>query len=339
MTEADHDVDYDDFDHYLSDVLDAVRAKDDGEVLEVPRQLAEADPELLAIGLCTVEGEVHSAGDDDHAFTIQSVSKAFAYALACEDHGIEAVLEKVDVEPSGEAYNVISVEPGSKRPRNPMINAGAMTIHALVHGVESSNEERIEVLLDRFSTMAGRRLEVDEDAFEDEFRQTHRNLAIAHMLRAEGVMPDDPVDVVRGYTKQCSILVTVRDLAAMAGTLATGGRQPITGERVVSHEVARHTLSVMATCGMYDSAGDWLSDIGIPAKSGVSGSITGAIPGRAGLAVYSPRLDQHGTSVRGQLALDRLTEQLGLHVFDDPLREDTLWRRLCDKAERERVVG
>lgn len=316
------------FDEYLACTLDDLRDDDGGEVHTVPRALAETDPDHFAAALCTPDGEVHAAGDDEVEFTIQSVSKAFVYALALEEHGIEGVLEHVDVEPSGEAYHVISVEPGSQRPSNPMINAGALTTHALVSPSRPDSESRVRLILERLSAMAGRELRVDEDAAEDELRQAHRNLAIAHMLRAEGVMPDEPQEVVRGYTWQCSILVTVRDLAMMAATLANGGYHPVTNEQVVSVPVARHTLSVMTTCGMYDSAGDWMSEIGIPAKSGVAGSIMGALPGRAGLAVWSPRLDPHGTSVRGQAVCERLSDELDLHLLDDPTRQGTLWDRL-----------
>ena len=316
------------FDEYLTATLDAVQDEAGGEVHEVPQALADADPGLLAAALCTTDGEVHAAGDADHETTIQSVSKAFVYALTLEQHGIGEVLRAVDVEPSGEAYNVISVEAESKRPRNPMINAGALAVHALVGDRDLDEDERVEIIRAKLSAMAGRDLIIDEEAAEDELGQAHRNLAIAHMLKAEGVLPDSPVDVVRGYTRQCSILVTARDLAVMAATLANGGHRPGTDEQIVSIPVARHTLSVMATCGMYTAAGDWMSEIGIPAKSGVSGAIMGALPGRAGIATYAPRLDKHGTSVRGRAIFERLSDELDLHLLDDPHRQDTLWERL-----------
>lgn len=319
------------FDEYLARTLDELRDEAGGEVEQVPAALAEADPGLFGAALCTTDGEIHSAGDDEHEFTIQSVSKAFVYAIALEENGIGEVLRAVDVEPSGEAYNVVSVEPGSKRPRNPMINAGALTIHGLVAGAKAKPEERVDRIVERLSAMAGRKLTVDEDAAKDELAQANRNLAIAHMLRAEDVLPDDPFEVVTGYTRQCSILVTVRDLATMAATLANGGYRPGTEEQIVPVHVARQAMSVMMTCGMYDSAGDWMSEIGIPAKSGIAGSIVGALPGRAGLATYSPRLDAHGTSVRGRAAFERLSDELDLHLLDDPHRQDTLWHRLSKK--------
>jgi glutaminase len=318
------------FDAYLRETLDAVRSHTGGEVFQVPEALATADPDLLAVAICSTEGVTYAAGDADHEFTIQSVAKAFVYALALQQHGTDGVLERVDVEPSGEAYNVISVEPGSNRPRNPMINAGALTIHALVQGAQADSAERVAYILEQLSAMAGRELSIDEEAASDELKQADRNRAIAYMLRAEEVMPDDAEDVVQGYTRQCSILVSVRDLAMMAATLANGGTQPLTGEKVLSRSATRQALSVMTTCGMYDSAGDWMSDVGIPAKSGVAGSIMGAVPGRGGLAAYSPRLDPHGTSVRGEQVFERLSDELGMHLLDDPSRGEARWRALAE---------
>ncbi|WP_170236171.1 glutaminase A [Marihabitans asiaticum] len=313
---------------YLAETLDAVRDDERGTVHQVPQALAEADPDLLAACLCTTEGSLFAAGNVDHELTVQSVAKAFVYALAIEEHGVEEVLARVDVEPSGEAFDVLSVEPETKRPRNPMINAGAMVVHGLIGGVAVDWQERERIILDGLSRLAGRELSIDTEAADDELAQAHRNLALAHLLRAEGVMEDSPEDVVTGYTRQCSVLVTPRDLAVMAATLATGGRQPITGEQVLCLATTRHVLSVMTTCGMYDSAGDWMSQVGIPAKSGVSGLIMGAIPGRFGLATLSPRLDGHGTSRRGEAIFTRASRELDLHLLTDPTGHDEQWRTL-----------
>lgn len=320
---------------YLDDTLTEVRRDGDGDPnpQRAPKEAAPpADPDLLTVAVCTTDGQVCSAGDRGHVFPLQSVSKAFVYALVLEQHGIPAVLDRVDVEPSGEAYDILSLEEGSKRPDNPMINAGAMTIHSLL-GPEGTNEDtRVRLLVEGLSRMAGRDLDLDENAAADELAGGHRNLAIAHLLRAENILPDDPLEVVRGYLRQCWVRVTVEDLATMAATLANSGVQPCTGERVVSDEVARHTLSVMMTCGMYDSAGDWMSEVGIPAKSGVSGAIMGALPGRVGLAAFSPKLDPHGTSVRSQAVFERLADDLGLHLLDDPRRREAEWKRLVSGA-------
>ena len=298
---------------WLAEVLDQCDG-DSGEVADYIPELAQADPDRFGAALGTVRGHVYAVGHTEVEFSIQSISKPFTYASALADRGLDAVLEKIDVEPSGDAFNEISLEPSTGRPRNPMINAGAIAAHALVEG--GSSEVRVERLLDLYSRLAGRRLHVDEDVFESEMGSAHRNLAIAHMLRTVGAIDDDPVDVVRGYTRQCSIGVTVTDLARMAATLANAGADPIAGERVLDPSLCRQVLSVMASCGMYDAAGDWFSSVGIPAKSGVSGGIIGVLPGQVGIAVFSPRLDRHGNSARGVQLFERLSRDMGLHLME-----------------------
>lgn len=294
---------------YLTEVLDACGADDSGSPAAYIPEFAAADPDRLALGLCTVDGTAYAVGDADAAFSIQSISKPFAYALALADLGLEAVLGRVGVEPSGEAFNELSLEQGSGRPLNPMINAGALTVHGLV------GPDRVRAGLAAF---AGRDLAVDAAVRDSELATADRNRAIAFMLRSHGVLDADAQEVVAGYTEQCALLVDVGDLAVMAATLAGGGRQPVTGEQVVPRWVARQVLSVMATCGMYDAAGDWFTSVGIPAKSGVSGGLIGALPGRAGLAALSPRLDRHGNSVRGVQVFERLSADMGMHLMDVP---------------------
>ena len=265
-----------------------------------------------------VDGELYASGDTDSLFTIQSISKPFVYALALADRGFEKVLDKVGVEPSGEPFNEISLEDSSGRPLNPMINAGAITTHSLV-GTETMNRaERMERVISGLSAFAGRSLDVDEAVYSSEIEHAHRNLAIAHMLRSHDILTENPTGVVEGYTRQCSLLVTVQDLAMMAATLANYGIQPVTGEQVVPKTVVRQVLSVMFTCGMYNAAGDWATQVGIPAKSGVGGGIIGAIPGQLGLATFSPRLDVHGNSVRGVSLFERFSSDMGMHVMNIP---------------------
>src|SRR5690606_8705032 len=180
---------------------------------------------------------------------------------------------------SGESFNEISLDRETGRPPNPMVNAGALATHDLVEGTGDARDRRVQDFLSR---AAGRDLSVDEKVFASERKSAHRNLALAHLLAAAGHLQGDPEDVVDGYLRQCAIQVTVRDLAAMASTLANGGIQPETGEQVMEQWVARQVLSVMATCGMYDSAGDWMSTVGLPAKSGISGGIIGVLPGQVG---------------------------------------------------------
>lgn len=306
---------------YLTEVLDVCGGDGGGELAAYIPELAQADPNRFAMALATVDGAVYGVGDDDVRFSIQSISKPFAYALAIADHGLEAVLEKVGVEPSGDAFNELSLEIGTGRPFNPMINAGALTVHALL------DDERV---LRGFSAFAGRELEVDDEVFTSELETADRNRAIAFMLRSHGIVEEDAQEVVEGYTRQCSLLVDVKDLALMAATLANGGVQPVTGQRVVPHEVTRHVMAVMATCGMYDAAGDWFTSVGIPAKSGVAGGLIGALPGQVGLATFSPRLDKHGNSVRGVQVFERLSSDMGMHLMEVPPPARSLIRERTD---------
>ena len=303
---------------YLDEVLQSVAADRTGMLANYIPELAEVDPERLGASIAMVDGELYASGDTDSLFTIQSISKPFVYALALADRGFERVLDKVGVEPSGEPFNEISLEDSSGRPLNPMINAGAITTHSLV-GTETMNRaERMERVISGLSAFAGRSLDVDEAVYSSEIEHAHRNLAIAHMLRSHDILTENPAGVVEGYTRQCSLLVTVQDLAMMAATLANYGIQPVTGEQVVPKTVVRQVLSVMFTCGMYNAAGDWATQVGIPAKSGVGGGIIGAVPGQLGLATFSPRLDVHGNSVRGVSLFERFSSDMGMHVMNIP---------------------
>ncbi|MFD4767807.1 glutaminase [Streptomyces niveus] len=300
---------------YLDEVLDSLRDDTSGANADYIPELAEADPERFGMALTTTLGRTYAAGDADTEFSIQSISKPFAYAAAIIDRGLDRVLDAVGVEPSGEAFNELSLEGGTHRPKNPMINAGAITTHSLLVGAEAGPDDRVERAVTFFSRLAGRDLRVDERVCASELGSAHRNLALAYMLRTYGILDGDVPSVVEGYTRQCSILVSVRDLSVMAATLATGGVQPVTGERVMDPSVARHVMAVMAAAGMYDAAGDWLTRVGIPAKSGVAGGIVGVLPDMVGIGTFSPRLDSIGNSQRGRRAFERLSQDMGMHLF------------------------
>ncbi|WP_151523662.1 glutaminase A [Serinicoccus kebangsaanensis] len=284
-----------------------------GEVAAYIPELAAADPDRFALCLASVDGQVYEVGEADHRYSIQSMSKPFTYALGLHDQGVEAVARKVDVEPSGDAFNEISVSPDTGRPKNPMINAGAITASSLVSG--DSGDARFARALEWYGRFAGRELELDTSIYSSELGTAHRNRAIAHMLREFGILEGDPEEVLDQYVRQCSVAVDTRDLALMAATLANGGRQPRTGEQVLDPTLVEHVLSVMTTCGMYDAAGDWVTAVGIPAKSGVSGGIIGILPGQVGLAVFSPRLDAHGNSARGVALFERMSTDMELHLM------------------------
>ncbi|MBP2437789.1 glutaminase A [Microbacterium amylolyticum] len=297
----------------LSDLLEQVRGEDHGgAVADYIPELAKADPNLFGIAASTVFGRTYATGDTTHEFTIQSISKAFVYALVVDEHGIDDVRSHVGVEPSGAPFNAISFD-SAGRPMNPMINLGAITATSLLG--QGGADERFDSIRLGLSRFAGRGLQLDEAVYRSEASTGDRNHALGSLSRAEGMLRGAVDDVVDAYFRQCSVLVNVTDLAVMASTLAAGGVNPVTGDRVVGDEAARHTLSVMSSSGMYDRSGDWMVDVGMPAKSGVGGGIVAITPGKFGIGVFSPPLDAVGNSARGVAALKHLAHEFGFHPF------------------------
>jgi glutaminase len=301
---------------YLRDLHQRFRALGEGAVATYIPELARADPGWFGISVATADGRVYEVGDTRQPFTIQSISKPFVYGLALEDRGKQAVLGRIGVEPTGDAFNEISLESSTGRPRNPMINAGAITATSLVAG--HSQEDRWERILALFSMYAGRSLTLNEVVYRSERGTGHRNRAISHMLRNFDMIERDPEPDLDLYFRQCSIDVTCRDLSIMAATLATGGSNPLTRERALRPSNVDEVLSVMTTCGMYDYAGEWVYRVGLPAKSGVAGGILAVLPGQLGIGVFSPPLDERGNSVRGVAVCEALSEDLELHFLRAP---------------------
>ncbi|APF41285.1 glutaminase A [Neomicrococcus aestuarii] len=298
---------------YLDALHEELHGLTDGTPYQGIPSTAVADPSKFGICLATVDGVLYEAGDTDELFSIQSISKPFTYALALEDLGSEAVGQKIDVEPSGDAFNEISLQSGTGRPDNPMINAGAIAATSLVKS--RGPRSRFGRIQDFYSSFAGRDLDMSSSVFSGERDTGYRNRALAQLLRSFGIIEENPDPVVEDYFRQCSIMVNARDLALMAATLANGGIHPSENHRVVSPETVQQVLSVMTTCGMYDDAGAWTTSVGLPAKSGVGGGIIAVLPGQVGIAVYSPPLDPHGSSVRGVAACTRLASDMGLHFM------------------------
>jgi glutaminase len=301
------------FQQYLEQLHDRFASLHSGAVADYIPELGKADPAWFGVAIATVDGHVYQVGDSREPFSIQSISKAFTYGIALEDKGAETVSSKIDVEPSGEAFNSISLEPGSGRPRNPMINAGAIVATSLVNG--DDGDARLARILEKFANYAGHPLGVDEAIYRSEKTTGHRNRAIAHLLRNYEILEKDPEEPLDTYFRQCSILVTARDLALMGATLANDGVNPVTGVRALQSGMVPRVLSVMATCGMYDYSGNWIYSVGMPAKSGVGGGIVAVLPGQLGLAVFSPRLDAKGNSVRGIAVCEALSSEFGLHML------------------------
>jgi len=318
---------------YLEDLHTRVAQDDSGVVADYIPELALADRSSFGIALATVDGALYEAGDTRLPFTIQSISKPLTFAMALEAHG-EMVRERVGVEPTGEAFNAIDLEP-----LNPLVNAGAILTRSLL----GANPE--PSLLQGYGAFAGRELSIDDRVRESESHTADRNRAIAHLLRGAGRIDGDPDEIVECYIAQCSVLVDCRDLAVIAATLAAGGRNPITGRRAASSDTVRDVLSVMATAGMYDAAGDWLYDVGLPAKSGVAGGVIAVLPGRLGIGVFSPPLDDRGNSVRGVGVCQELSQSLDLHMFKhahrgpSPVRRTFTLAEMTSKRQREPAVA
>ncbi len=286
----------------------------EGAVADYIPELSKVDPGLFGICIATRDGHLYEVGDTRHKFTIQSISKALSYGLALEDRGEEHVLSRIGVEPSGDAFNAISLKPDTGAPFNPMINAGAIATCGQI--LKSGGENRIQRIVNYLSKCAGEQLEIDEDIYRSESETGHRNRAIGWMLRNFGIIDEDPREIVETYFQQCSLKVTCADLAVMGATLANQGVNPLTGERAIAHEYVDNVLGVMASCGMYDWSGEWIYRVGLPAKSGVGGGILAVLPGQLGIGVLSPPLDSQGNSVRAIRVCMDLARDLALHMFN-----------------------
>jgi glutaminase len=320
----------------LEQILELHRSDHGGALADYIPELANVDPDGFGAALVSVHGRVHAAGDASTPFTLQSVSKPFVYALAAAELGIDEVAEYVGFEPSGEPFNAISLDAETGRPANPLINAGAIVTTGLVPGDDAA--ERFARVREFLSSCAGRELEVDEAVFASEDETGDRNRALAHLARSAGVLVRDVDDATEVYFRQCSLVVTAIDIAVMAATLANGGINPCTGVTVMPERVATATLSIMATCGMYDHSGEWLTRVGLAAKSGVGGGIAAINPAQFGIGVYSPRLDSFGNSVRGSALLGSLSARFDLHLFDHPDTPRSPIARCTDDADTLTLV-
>ncbi len=302
----------------LQKIIDRTYSKfkdvDEGTVATYIPELGKANPKDFGICLATVDGQVFTAGDWDREFTIQSMCKPFAFQMALERHGTEEALRHVGVEPSGEAFNSIELDQKSGRPFNPMVNAGALAVASLIK--QSPVEAGIEAFVEQMSRAAGRQLRIDESVLASETATGNRNRAIAYMLLNAGIIDEGVLQSLHQYFAQCSMLVNCKDLAMMAATMGNIGNHPLTGDTVFDFQLIKYVMAVMFSCGLYDYAGNWAFEVGLPAKSGVSGGIFAVVNRQLGIGVYSPRLDAQGNSVRGILACKELASRFGLHAFD-----------------------
>lgn len=298
----------------LDELYERYKGLDEGELADYIPELAKVDPSVFAIAVATADGDVCAVGDHDSLFTIQSASKPFTYGHALGVHGRDRVLSRVGVEPTGDAFNSIIKLDAANRPHNPCVNSGAIAVTSLLRELDATAS--VKNLLDTFNRFAGRTLGVDLPVFTSERAHGHRNRAIAHLMLHFGMIEGEVDAILDLYFQQCAIQVNCKDLAIMAATLAAGGTNPTTGQQALKSEYVRDVLTVMQTCGMYDYSGQWAYTVGMPAKSGISGGIFAVLPGRMGIACFSPKVDAYGHSVRGVRVFEDLSSVFGLHLFD-----------------------
>ncbi len=317
------------FQTYLEDLHLKFKSLQEGKLASYIPELAKVNPDLFSICVMSVDGRFFQVGDYNHLFTIQSISKVFVYGMALEEHGRDYVLSKVSVEPTGDSFNSIILDETSKRPYNPMVNAGAIATTSLIKGAGPT--ERLNRMLDMFRRYIGRDIFIDISVFMSERTTGHRNRAMAHLMLNFGMINEKIDEALDLYFQQCSLMVNCHDLAVMAATLANNGVNPITGEQAVDSVYIKDILSVMYTCGMYNFAGEWAYKVGLPAKSGVSGGIIVVVPNQVGIAVFSPLLDERGNSVRGVKVCEEISRHFGLHMFDSSMRSCQFLEMLSQK--------
>jgi glutaminase len=293
---------------------DRYRSNSDGECSTVYPALARVSRDLFGICVVGANGELHSAGAAAHLFTIMSVSKPFIFALVCQQIGAAAAREKLGVNATGFGFNsAIPLEISADGRTNPMVNSGAIAATSLVPG--ATPEAKWRTILAGLSAFAGRELGLNEEVLASARATNSRNRALAQLLHSTDRLYSDPLEAIDLYTRHCSLDVCARDIAVMGATLAAGGVNPLTGERVVDPMTCHYTLAVMATAGLYETSGDWLYEIGLPGKSGIGGGIVTVSPGKGGLGTFAPLLDDAGNSIKGQLAAKYLSQHLGMDLF------------------------
>ncbi|MBK8754595.1 glutaminase A [Candidatus Contendibacter odensensis] len=298
----------------ITEAYERYQSLDEGKVADYIPALARTPQELFGACVVGIDGHVFAVGDTAHEFSIQSISKPFVFALVCQAVGSEEARRKIGVNATGLPFNsVMAIELNDDRTMNPMVNAGAIATTSLAPGATA--EAKWRFIQDGLSRFAGRQLSIDMEVYESEAATNQRNRGIAKLLEGYDRLYFDALESTDVYTKQCSLNVTVKDLAVMGATLADGGVNPLTKERVVDAAIAQRVLAALATAGLYERSGDWLYEIGLPGKSGVSGGIVTVSPGKGGLGTFSPLLDGAGNSIKGQRVTKFLSERLGLNLF------------------------
>ena len=298
-----------DIDAVLKAAYEKYKDLDEGANADYIPALAKVDPDVFGIVLVTVDGDVYSVGDIKTEVSIQSISKVFTMARVMEESGTDSIFDNMGVDATGQVFNsIVAIEQYKGQQMNAMVNPGAITATSMIKGADE--KEVWNTILGTYVDFAGRKLTVMEDIYKSEAETNQRNQALAMLMYAYGRIKGDPIEATDIYTRQCSVGVNTQDLATMAATLANGGKNPVTGKKVVSSAHIAEVLAVMATAGLYDDSGQWLYKTGLPAKSGVGGGILAVSPGKFGIAAISPPLDAAGNSVRAQKAIADISNAL-----------------------------
>jgi glutaminase len=286
----------------------------DGAPADYIPELAKVPADLFGVVIVTTRGAVYTAGDVDYPFSIQSVSKPFTAALVMQQQGSDAIAAKIGVEPTGLKFNsILATQIIPQVSVNPLVNSGAI---ASVSMVQAKNaKERFNTILDFFDRLSAAKLTVIEDVYKSEAATNQRNRAHAYILAASERIYSDPMDAVDVYTRQCSIGVTAKQLGVMGATLANGGVNPVTGERVIDAKHVPKVLAIMMMAGFYNESGMWAYSAGLPGKTGVGGGIVAVVPGKMAIVGFSPRLNEAGNSIRSTKAIEYITDQLGANLF------------------------
>src|ERR1700722_6666171 len=298
----------------VAEAHERFKSNAEGKNSTVYPALERMQRDLFGVSLVDTDGDVYAAGDAEYEFPIMSVSNPFVFPLVCQELGVEDVRQKIGVNATGLAFNSLAgIERNPDGRTNPMVNSGAIATTSLVPGATST--AKWNFIHEGLSRFAGRTLSVNDEVYLSASETNYRNRSIARLLQSYGRIYTDPAQAVDLYTRQCVLNVSAKDLAVMGATLADGGVNPITNERVIDAVVCHYALAVMTTAGLYETSGDWLFDIGLPGKSGIGGGIVTVSPGKGGLGTFAPPLDGAGNSVKGQLVAQFLSRQLGMDLF------------------------
>lgn len=290
------------------------KSNNDGKVADYIPALATYSPNNFAITIATVDGKIYQVGDVNKPFPMESLSKVFTMALAMEQHGPQVVLDKLGANATGLPFNSgLAVELTKGTPENPLVNAGAMSTVSLIEAKDKT--DRWNKILDNLNVWADASLTVNEPVFKSEMETNQHNQALAKLMESYNSFYGNTDDAVEIYTRQCSVDITVEQLAKMGAVLANKGKSPFNGKQLLNEKYVPQVLAEMAIAGLYDGSGKWLYTVGIPAKSGVGGGMVAVVPGKYAIAVYSPPLDEAGNSVRAQQTIEYVAEATQANVF------------------------